>query len=461
MDPSLKKLQSEKHAQEIKLSLSACIKEGVAAQIMIGIFDYYLVPFALLLHASTEQIGFLVSVPHLLASISQLFAVKAVEAAGGRKEFLMKGTFVQAVLLLPIGFLVFTYFPHRLAVLIFLVCIFRVLGSLLGPAWGSMVSSYLPENLRGGYFGRRAQIISIIGLINLSAWGLFLSWMNHFSVSIGFCVIFLTAAIVRFVSFYYMRQLTELSAEDSPENRFTFWMFIRRFRESNFVKYIFYMASITFATQLCAAYFSVYMLEDLKFSYLSYMLVNFASMLAGLLVFPIWGRHADMVGNAKIMKLTSLFIPVIPLFWVFAREPWQLILIESFSGFIWGGFNLCSANFIFDAVSAPKRVQCLGYFNLINGIAIFAGAGLGGYWARRLPEINGSSLLTLFLISAILRFLAHFLLSKHFTEVRTHVTSIRSREVFFSVLGVRPLIGRNLEWNIFPMKVARFFKFKK
>jgi hypothetical protein len=87
----------------IDKSLGACWKEGVAAQIMIGILDYYLVPFALFLGASTQEIGFLVSVPHLLAAASQFFAVRAVKAAGSRRTLLLIGTGFQALLMLPLA----------------------------------------------------------------------------------------------------------------------------------------------------------------------------------------------------------------------------------------------------------------------------------------------------------------------------------------------------------------------
>ncbi len=227
-------------------------------------------------------------------------------------------------------------------------------------------------------------------------------------------------------------------------------MFLRRFRESNFVKYVLYVASITFATQLAAPYFSVYMLRDLKLDYLRFMLVHLAAVFAGLFAFPIWGKHADVVGNAKILKMTGLLIPIIPVLWLFSSHFWYLIAIQIFSGFIWGGFNLCATNFIYDSVSAPKRVRCLGYFNLINGAAIFLGATIGGFLATRLPPISGYDLLSLFLLSGIFRLFAYFFLSSHFQEVRKTTRHVSSLKLFFSVVGIRPLAGMAEDWRIFP-----------
>jgi hypothetical protein len=244
--------------------------------------------------------------------------------------------------------------------------------------------------------------------------------------------------------------MVDLPFKPTTESEFTFLMFLGRFKESNFVKFVLYVSSITFATHLAAPYFSVYLLRDLRFSYLGYMSVHLAAVASGLVAFPIWGKHADVVGNAKILKITSLLIPLIPLLWLVSKRFVYLTGVEFFAGFVWGGFNLCTTNFIYDAVSPEKRVRCLGYFNLINGMAIFGGASLGGFLADRLPLLWGFSFLSLFLLSGLLRFLAHFFLSRHFREVRESARKVSSVRLFFSVVGIRPLAGLNREWNVFP-----------
>ncbi|MFH0985072.1 MAG: MFS transporter, partial [Candidatus Omnitrophota bacterium] len=191
-----------------------------------------------------------------------------------------------------------------------------------------------------------------------------------------------------------------------------------------------------------------YMLRDLHFSYLTYMSVHMGAIVASLISFPIWGKHADKIGNAKVLKVTSLLIPLIPILWLFSTNLVYLFVIEIFAGFVWGGFNLCSLNFIYDAVSPGKRTRCLGYFGFINGVATFMGAGLGGYLAERLPALNGSRILMLFVISAALRFLSHFLLSRHFHEVRPAAQKVSSVELFFSVVGITPLLEKGRDWSV-------------
>jgi MFS family permease len=446
-------MNSHKPIKEIDRSLRACIKEGVASQIMTGIFDYYLTPLAIFLKASTLQIGLLASIPSVLSSFSQIFAVSSVKWMGSRKGVLTKGSIVQACLLLPIPLLVFL--PQtlpRIQYLLIFVVIFRVIGSVMGPAWGSIVSDYLPEHLRGIYFGKRAQIISIAGVIGMAFWGIVLSLMNGMEV-FAFFIIFLFAALFRFISAHYMHMLIELPQEPSPA-----YTPIVGLKNYNFKIFVFYISAVTFATQLSAPFAGVYMLEELKFSYFSYMLVNLASLFSGLISFPVWGRNADLVGNLKVLKLTGWLIPLTPIFYMIAKSPSHLMLVEIFNGFIWGGFNLCATNFIYDAALPTQRVQYLCYFNVVNGIALFAGASIGGFLGTKLPEVFGSRLFFLFLISSLCRLLAQKFLFSHIHEVRASYHKVRSTKLFMSVLGIRPLMGHDVEAHTLPNAGKLFAK---
>jgi MFS family permease len=442
------KLQEFLSQNPFRKSLDISWKEGIAANVMQASVDEYLIPLGLFLGATPLDIGFLVAIPHLLGSLSQFFAVRAVEIFRSRLRFLIGASFLQALFLIPLAWFSLALFPSRILALIFCVTLFRVLANLIATVWGSLVSDYLAPEERGKYFGWRSRITGLAGMAMTILGGVLLNAFKSFSAGAGFVILFGITAAARFVSSGMMTRMQDIPEQKNPENMFTFFMFLRRFRESNFVKFVFYVASITFATLLAAPYFSVYMLRDLKFSYLVYMIIRMSSMTASLVSFPIWGKHADRIGNARVLKTTSLLIPLIPFLWIFSSNPVYLFSVEIFSGFVWGGFNLCVLNFIYDAVSPGKRVRCLGYFGFINGVATFMGAGLGGYLAERLPLLHGSRILTLFVVSAFLRFVSHFLLSGQFHEVRPTAQKASSVELFFSVVGLDPLIKREHNWGL-------------
>jgi MFS family permease len=426
-------------------SLAITWKEGNPAAIMVGIVDSYATPYALFLGATAQQIGWLVGVPFLVASVAQLGAVAVVRRTGSRRRFVVAAALGQAAVLAQAAALAWAAGPWRMPALVALLVAFRVLAQWIVSAWGSLMSEYLPADQRGRYFGFRSQVVDVARLAGIGLAGMWLSGMEHVSPVWGFSLLFLAAALLRSLSARLLALMADRPLVESPESDFSFLEFLARFRESNFVRYVLFVAGVTFATHLSAPYFSVYMLRDLGFSYINYMLVQMAAVVAGLVSFPIWGRHADIAGNAKILRITGLLVPLIPILWLVSPHPAYLIGIELIAGFVWGGFNLCATNFIFEAVTPPKRVRCLAYFSLVCGVALCVGASLGGFLADRLPPLRGHSLLTLFLLSGLLRLAAYGFLASRFREVRPAVRKVASTDLFFSVIGLRPLEGRATE----------------
>ena len=418
---TFQKVPPNKYAKSLDISW----KEGIPAMIMLSITDYYFIPMALFLGANAHEIGFLVALPHLIGSITQLFAVKFVQFWGSRLRFLVRAAYLQGVLFLPIALLPKIPGPYRVQYFIALAVLFRMVGNLIGTVWGSLTSGYLPAEERGKYFGWRGQITGIAGVFGTIIGGILLYVLKPVSESWSFVLLFLFVLAMRLTSAHLMSKMQDIPITRKKEDDFTFVQFLRRFRESNFVKFVFFVSSVTFATNIAAPFFSVYMLRDLKQTYLGYMLIHLSAVAASLIAFPLWGKHADLVGNAKVLRITGLLIPMIPILWLFSSNMFVLMMVEFFAGFVWGGFNLCSVNFIYDACAPGKRVRCLSYFSLINGLAIFFGATLGGFLADRLPPLGGYTLRSLFAISGALRLLSYFVLSGKFTEVRTGVRNVK------------------------------------
>jgi MFS family permease len=360
---------------------------------------------------------------------------------GGRLKLLVRLVFSQASLILCIALLPWLEISSRVEILLLLLIVAALCGGLAGPAWGSLMSDYIPSSKRGRYFGWRNRTVGAVTLGSVITSGLILNSFREVSYGAGFVIIFFLAALARYASAYFIKQMDEPPHRRDPASDFTFLMFVARFRESNFLKFVVFSASLTFATYLSAPFFAVFMLRDLQLSYLTYMGLQVCSSFAALVALPLWGKHADLVGNVRVLRLSSFFAALVPAFWLWSRDPAYLMLVQIWGGFSWSGVTLSAANFIYDAVTPQKRVRCIAYFNVINGVALFLGSSTGGFLATRLPSIFGYRLLSLFALSCFCRLLFYLLLSRSFREVRpAHEVAIH--QLFFSVVGIRPLVGR-------------------
>jgi len=425
---------------DVRKSLRASFKDGIFAAFMSGVTEHYATPVALFLGATIQQIGLITALPNLLSSLSQFFSVRVIYWVGGRVKLLVRLVVSQASLLLCIAMLPVLEIPHRVELLLVFLIFAAVCGGLAGPAWGSLMSDYVPARKRGRYFGWRNKTVGAVTVGSVLASGLLLSFFPGPSYGTGFWIIFSLAAATRYVSAYFIHRMDEPPHKTDPASDFTFLMFLRRFRESNFLKFVVFSGCLNFATFLAAPFFVVFMLRDLQLNYLTYMALQVGGSLASLIALPLWGRHADLVGNVRVLRLSSFFAALIPILWLFSGHPVYLMLVQMFAGFSWSGVTLSAGNFIYDAVTPQKRVRCIAYFNVVNGVAVFMGSSLGGFLASRLPPLFGHRLLGLFALSCFCRVCIYLALSRSFREVRAaHEVAIH--ELFFSVVGIRPLVG--------------------
>lgn len=424
---------------EADKSLKISFKEGIFSSAMTGFTQEYFTPFLLLLGGTVQHVGFLNAFANFIASLIQLKDADIVNWLGSRKKTVMIFVFLQSMMLIPMV-VVALFQENSPALFIMLVILLTCCGSLANPAWGSWMSDLVPKERRGQYFGWRQRTLGFVIVGTMFLAGLLLYVMKKINVFGGFALLFSFAFIWRMISWHYIKQMQEPPLCHSAENQFTMYQFLRRLRESNFAKFVIFVSLLNFSVNIAAPFFAVLMLKELKFNYFLYTIITLASTFTIYCTIARWGRHADKVGNLKVIQTTAPLIGLIPLLWIVNRNPLYLIFAQVFSGFVWAGFNICTSNFIYDAVIPEKRTRCIAYFNALNGIALCLGAIIGGLALPFMPAISGYKILTLFLISSLFRIVIGLWLPRLLKEVRP-VEKIKSDELFFSMIGIKPLIA--------------------
>ncbi len=404
---------------KIKKSIKYSNIEGSFGNAMLGFFENYISPFAIAMNATNRQIGMLSALPNLFASLAQLKSADVMDKIKSRKKIVTIFVLLQTLMFIPLILIPFLFKENltRVYALIIFVSLYATLGSFGGPAYGSMVSSLVKDEERGRFFGYRGKIFGIILIISIFIAGYILNLFNG-NTLIGFTIIFSIAMICRFFSYLFLKKMYDPAMDFSKDGYFSFLAFYKRLKQSNFAKFTLYVSLITFTTNLAGPFFAVYVLKDLEFSYLTYTLWIVIAAIAGLITMTYWGKRVDSFGNIRILRATSIIVPIIPILYLFSKETYWLMFIQIVFGIVWAGFNLSAGNFIYDSAIPEKRARCIAYFNVSNGIALFFGAILGGFMIRYLPAIFGSKLLTLFLLSGILRGLVAIIMIPMIKEVR-------------------------------------------
>lgn len=424
---------------KVTKSLRFSFLDGIFASAMTGFTNEYFTPFLLLLGATAKHIAMLGALPNLFASLVQLKSADVTEKLRSRKRIINVFVFLQALMLAPMVIMALLG-EAKIAVFIAVVILFTSFGAFATPAWGSLMSDLVREDKRGEYFGWRNRSLGFITVGTAFAAGLILHIMKKINVFYGFAVVFGLALSFRMFSWHFLRKMHEPPFVQTKESFFTLLNFLSRIKESNFAKFVLFVSAMSFSVNLASPFFAVLMLKDLHFNYILYSFITVTATLTVFLVIKRWGELADRIGNLSIIKFTAPLIGIIPLLWIISRRPAYLIFAQVFSGFVWAGFNLCTTNFIYDAVTPEKRTRCISYFNVLNGLALCLGALLGGFLIGHLPPLLGYKILTLFLISSILRIIIGISLPMKLKEVRP-VEKSGSNKIFFSMIGIRPLLG--------------------
>ncbi len=404
-----------------KKARTISVMEGSGYSVMEGFGMRYITPYALALGSSKIHIGILGSLPSLAGSLSQLYTLRLMERMP-RRKIAIYGSGLQALmwlLLLATGIFYYVFHFEQVTpiLLIIVYTALFIVGAIIGPAWTSWMKDIVTEHL-GAYFGFRNRVCGTVLLTSVIIAGFILDYFTESHIYLGFVILFTIAFLGRFFSMLSFYRKYEPQYRHYREYH-TFGWFAGKMRRELFGRFTLFVSLMLLATAIAAPFFSVYMLEELKFPYTTYMIVIISSTVGSLIFMPAWGKFADKYGNRKVMMITGFGVSLVPILWLAVPLLPRLMLVpylvmaEIYSGLVWAGFNLSTGNYIFYSVQRERVPWYTAFFNIITNAGAFFGAILGGILASSNIALFGlTSLLLIFLISGVARLVA-FLLTIH------------------------------------------------
>ena len=236
--------------------------------------------------------------------------------------------------------------------------------------------------------------------------------------SFGFTTIFIIAIAAGIVSLFFLRRIPDVPFRDGHYK----WSTVKEFRNElhnnkNFRRFVFYIAAFNLAVYIASPFFVVSMLQDFKIGYEMYAIITAVSIVATVVSQPYWGRLADRFGDRAVLAATSVLATLVPLLWLFVKEPIGMAAVLIFSSFGWAGFDLATFNYLLGSTS--HKPSYIANYSMLTGMAIFAGPLIGGALAEAgFSLMMFSGLSVLFLVSFIFRAIFSALLVPGLKEVR-------------------------------------------
>ena len=376
--------------------------------------------------------GIIMAMP-VIGAVSQIFISFLLENTGRRKQIFLVSGFIARLLWIPIA-LVPVFFPLNqgmtaIWLVIVLMAMSSAAGSALGVAFYSWLGSLVPSEIRGRYFTKRTMVYTItVAMVSISS-GRFLDLVPGLR---GYIILFIVASVAGLcdvILFFWVKD----PPMPPPEARIPLSrLVLEPFGNRNYIRYILFVTTWSFSIYISAPFFNLYMIENLKMSFLIIMLVsqviqNFATIAS----ITFWGRLIDRFGNKPVMKICCVSMLLMPVLWYFVSpENYLLTLVFFFlAGIFWPGYDTSAVNLsIWLAPEKNRSIYIANYTTIVNLAGIVLAYICGGAFmeyghklldGHRIPFFMGEALNPfhlLFTLSIVLRILSVLFFFRLFKE---------------------------------------------
>jgi MFS family permease len=449
--------RTERARYRLLKTLEHSQKEAVASSTMTSTCDNFINAFALHLQATNVQMGFLTAFPQLLGSLMQLVSVW-LGSLLTRRRIVLFTAILQTGLMLCFAILALLRKPDLVQTLIMLVVLYHAASNLIQPQWRAWMGSLVPQKQRGVFFAGRTRLTMATSLLVFLGGGLFLSFSARLDLAwAGFFFLFVTAALGRALSCYFLWKMHDPEPQPVIPEANVFFSTLHIVGESlndpTFRNYSFFVAGMQGMVAISGPFFAVYMLNELDFTYFEYSLSLMASIATQFFMLRWWGRISDKHGNRLVMLLCSAAIPFVPVVWLVSANFWYILFVQLLSGLAWSGFNLTTANYLYDI--RPHHTNFATYAAVqagLSAVLVFIGGIAGGYLASVAPALAswlpfpiGSALFIVFFTSGLMRALVllWFIPRAEEPHIRTRPQLLR---IIFRVARYNAISGVVLDW---------------
>jgi MFS family permease len=389
----------------------------------------------------------------VIGAIIQVFFSYVMINSGKRRLLFIAAGYVHRPLWFVIAFIPFLLNPDKtkagIVVITLLIAISSIANSIVGLAFSSWMGDLVPVEVKGRFFGRRAMIYTITGGTAALLCGLLLDNIHGYS---GYAVVFVFAAILGTadITMFFWVKHPPMAAH--KERQPFFMLFFEPFKDRNYFRYVLFVAFWYFSVNIAGPFFNVYMIEELKMSFLLISLfTQVAANVSTIFFIRIWGNLADKYGSRPVMSLCCASIIVLPVIWLFTtpHSIWVVLAINLMTGIFWPGFEMTALNQSIWLAPEKNRSSYLANYTLVVMLIGTAAAYLcGGAFmqltrasipAGGIPLFAGiklGSFHLLFLISAFARLLVLVFIFRGYEEKGSSHSIQILRDLKSSLYGI-------------------------
>ncbi len=349
----------------------------------------FLSAFALAIGASNYEIGMLASIG-LISQLMQLPGLFLVQRFGRRRGITLVCAAISRMLWIFVILIPFLFAGAGISFLILWLLIANLVMSICNPAWNSLLRSIVPAAEFGRFFSRRLAIGTALALALTLAGGYFIdAWSTRFPDAslYAYSILFFLGLLFGLAELVAIARLPDpaMERDDSID---LIGLLSMPLKDGNFRQLLVFIALWSFAINMAAPFFIIYMLDRIGVSLFAITLLATLSQLTNILFLQLWGRLADRFSNKAVLSICGPLFLLAILGFGFTTLPDVhrltmplLVAIHVVSGIALAGVTLGATNISLKLSPQGSAHAYLTVFGLAGALAGAMGPIVGGVMA--------------------------------------------------------------------------------
>ncbi|HNR30544.1 MAG TPA: MFS transporter [Candidatus Hydrogenedentes bacterium] len=381
---------------EVDRGLRMLLRDAMASQTMIVLtVGPFMMAFAVLLGASNVVLG-LIGAIGPLSQILQLPAVFLVERVKLRKMLTLGAAFISRLAWIVIASMpLWTPPPYRIPVFMGSLLLFFGMNAVASCAFSSWTRDLIPDTVLNTFFGKRMMwatifgaTVSLIGAFGIDALGDALESQLH-----AYGVVFSIGALAGFVGLFFLGHVPEPRMH-RPTEHHAIKVLSEPLRDANFRALTVFLATWSFAMNLCGPFFAAYMLRRQGLSITWILAFSVLSQLMNILFFPVWGQLAQRFSNKSVLVVAAPVFVLSLLLWPLTslNSLWVTVVVMTLfhvlAGITGAGIALAANNLTYKTAPKGKATPYMALNVLAQGAASTIAPIIAGVLADRLEYWN-------------------------------------------------------------------------
>ncbi|NLU53123.1 MAG: MFS transporter [Clostridiaceae bacterium] len=371
--------------KELETNRLLGIFEGSSARIILNLTSgAFLVGFLKYIGASDAVCGYIIALP-VLAAVIQFLSPIILESLSRRMKIIKLGSAVHRLSLSAL--IVIPFLPINtsaklwIAGIIFLIS--HLILSFVTPAVSTMYVSFVPQSIRGRYFGmRESYMLASATIVTLILGKVLDNFTDAGNEIMGHVVVYATIflfTVINYLSYHFMK---EVSLDHSKERLKIKDIFTLPLKDRRFIYYFVMLVLWNISLQIASAFFSVYLKSDLNMNYTTITVLSTINSILYIISAKRWGRFADKHGWATTTMITIGILGICHGIWFFSFKGSPILIVlmvlaHVLGGIAWSGINVSIFNLQFDFTPDENRMVYIGFSAAISGIIGYIAALIG------------------------------------------------------------------------------------